>query len=152
MYMRVSVRAFHLPCRICSFLLIVEARGSQSWAVYSMKLLSDPVENVTVTATCAEAVGTQFAITPSTLRFTSGNWNASQVVNVSAIDDRIDEGTYPRYTITHVVSSAAVAYDGITVVSIAVVLTEASTAGVTVTPADDSVLKRNRGSPSKVAP
>ena len=97
---------------------------------YTVVLDSEPVGDVSV---AIEGVtDTELTLNKTTLTFTSGNWNTTQEVTVTAEqdDDAVDEEVV---TIKHTVSSSGDAkYDGLTAPSVPVTVTDDDTAGVTI--------------------
>jgi len=61
--------------------------------------------------TVAITANSQVRVQPTTLVFSTSNWNVSQQINVSAIDDLVDELT-EKHTLWHSTSSADVDYHG----------------------------------------
>jgi hypothetical protein len=75
---------------------------------YTLARDSQPTADVTVTIT----TDGQTTIAPTSLVFTSANWNAPQTVTVTAVDDFTRELPVHPSTVTHSVSSTDVAYNG----------------------------------------
>lgn len=102
---------------------------------YTVVLTSQPTANVTITLNG----GSQLQATPSTLTFTSSNWNIAQTVTVSAIDDTLVEGTHGG-TIAHSASSGDGGYQGLVLGSVSVTIVDndsAATGNTAPTPLDD---------------
>jgi len=93
---------------------------------YTVVLDSEPTGNVQIDI----SGDTQATTTPTSLTFTSGNWNATQTVTVTAVDDAIAEGAHTG-TITHTASSTDSNYDGISISNHTANITDNDTAGVT---------------------
>ncbi len=74
---------------------------------YEVFLWEAPTDDVTVTIT----PDSQVTVSPSTLVFTSENYDTPQTVTVTAVDDAISEGPHTG-TITHSSSSNDPRYDG----------------------------------------
>ena len=94
---------------------------------YTVVLDSEPTGPVTVTPMVPD--DTDVRVSPSSLTFTTLNWNAAQTVTVSAAEDD-DADNDPTVTLTHAVSGAA-DYTSVEVDSVAVTITENDTPGVT---------------------
>jgi ELWxxDGT repeat protein len=105
---------------------VVEA---STLATYTVVLDSQPQANVTITPN----PDVQVAVSPTSLLFTSANWNVPQVVTVNAPDDQIAEPAPDIVNITHTATSADAGYNGITVAPVAVTITQADVAGLTLT-------------------
>jgi hypothetical protein len=104
------------------------AEGGPS-ANYTVKLTSPPTANVTITIN----PDTQSTVSPSSLTFTTANWNTAQNVAVTAVNDEVAEGAHTS-TISHVAASADSRYNGIAVASVTANITDNDTAGVNVNP------------------
>ncbi|WP_196517882.1 Ig-like domain-containing protein [Nostoc sp. WHI] len=86
---------------------------------YTVVLNSQPTANVTINING----GTQTTTSPTTLTFTSANWNIAQAVSVAAVDDTLIEGNH-NGTIIHTASSTDTNYNGITIASITANITD----------------------------
>lgn len=75
----------------------------------SVSLQTAPTADVTITISTSGPDDIGF--TPQTLTFTSENWQTSQTILLSAIDDTITEGT-ENFTLILTTSSPDTAYDG----------------------------------------
>ena len=87
---------------------------------YTVALSRQPTADVTVTV--AGHAGTDVTPSPATLTFTSLNWATAQTVTVKAGNDA-DTAT-DMVTLTHRAMSADSAYNGITIASVAVTVTD----------------------------
>ena len=96
---------------------------------YTVNLDSEPTADVTVTVDVPAGAG--FTVSPGTLTFTSQNWSSVQRVTVSALEDP-NARDEPTATITHSVSSTDTLYDGVSTDSVAVIVTDDDTAGVSI--------------------
>ena len=81
---------------------------------YAVVLATQPTADVTV----AGHAGTEVSPNPSTLTFTTMNWETAQTVTVTAADD--DDATNDSVTLTHSAASADADYNGITVADVTV--------------------------------
>lgn len=98
-------------------------------ANFSVKLDSQPLQDVTVTLTSDNtAEGT---VSPATLTFTAANWNVAQIATVTGVNDDIDDGDV-SFNVGVATSSTDAAYNAFTE-SVAVVNQDNDTAGITVT-------------------
>ncbi len=95
---------------------------------YSVVLLSQPTAAVTVTVGTDGQTTTNFAA----LLFTPANWNVSQDVTVSAVDDPVAEGPHTS-AISHAASSGDLTYNGIAVAGVTAAITDNDRPGVVVT-------------------
>ncbi len=108
---------------------ITEAAGASQKGTYTLRLNSQPPSgnNVTITAT----PNSQVTTSPSTLTFTSANWNADQTVTVTAIDDTLSEGPHTG-TVTHTASGGG--YGAVTIANLVATITDNDVAGYTIAP------------------
>ena len=85
-------------------------------ATYDMKLATEPIADVTITV----AGNTQVVGVPSSLTFTSSNWNTTQAVTVMAVDDALSENAYDGKhaggVLTHSAASADENYNTASVI------------------------------------
>ncbi|MCU0755100.1 MAG: hypothetical protein MUE46_08265, partial [Xanthomonadales bacterium] len=95
---------------------------------YTLVLTSQPTANVVVAIT----PNAQLTTAPTSVTFTSANWNVAQTVTLSAVDDAVAEGSHSG-SVAHAVSSADASYNGIDVVGVTATITDNDNAGVTVT-------------------
>ena len=102
--------------------------GSQS---YTVVLDTEPAADVTVAVTVLEDA--DIAVDETTLTFTADNWNTPQTVTVTAThdDDAVVDDPVP---LTHVVSGGD--YEGVTVASVEVSITEDDTPALTIADAN----------------
>ncbi|MBI2638280.1 hypothetical protein HYW83_01680 [Candidatus Peregrinibacteria bacterium] len=107
---------------------------------YTIVLTSQPTADVTISGTTTS----QISATPLDVTFTSANWNTPQTVTVSAVNDSIVEGAHGG-TISYITSSADANFNGLTVSSVTVSITDNDTAGVTVTQTDGSTVVTEGG-------
>ncbi|MCW2950717.1 MAG: hypothetical protein JWN41_1730, partial [Thermoleophilia bacterium] len=108
----------------------VNEAGATS-APYTVVLTSEPVSPVTVTLGVPAG---QVTVDQPTLTFTPGNWSSPQTINVTAVDDAVDETDPHPVTITHTTSSSDGKYAGLTVAGQRVDIADNDTSHVTVTP------------------
>ena len=102
---------------------------------YTVVLDSEPAASVTVTV--AGHASTSVNPTPTTLTFTTMNWDTAQTVTVKAVNDTntVDE----TVSLTHAATSTDTDYDGITIAGVTVMVEDNDTAqvtGVVLTPGD----------------
>ena len=102
---------------------------------YTVVLDSEPAASVTVTV--AGHASTSVNPTPTSLTFTTMNWDTAQTVTVKAVNDTntVDE----TVSLTHAATSTDTDYDGITIAGVTVMVEDNDTAqvtGVVLTPGD----------------
>ena len=127
-----------------------------STQTYSLKLASEPSADVAVTPQCTAAAPSCAGLTFSggasgVFTFTTGNWDTTQEVTVSATDNNAADGARSA-TITHAVSSldsmndpADTQYNGVAFASanVSAAITDDDAPGVTVNPTSVSVEEEN---------
>lgn len=86
---------------------------------YNIVLDTQPAEDVTI----AISVDSNVTVDNSSLTFTSANWNTSQQLTVSAVDDSSVEGNHTS-TITHTATSVDSDYNGASVSNVTVNITD----------------------------
>lgn len=96
---------------------------------YLVALSTQPSADVTVTLSVNTA---QLATDKTVLTFTPANWNISQEVSVTAVDDHFDEGLHLS-PISHSTSTSDPDYDGLYVADVVVSIIDNDKSGVTVT-------------------
>ena len=106
---------------------------------YTVALHTPPTADVTVTV--AGHAGTDVTPSPATLTFTSLNWATAQTVTVTAANDA-DTAT-DMVTLTHRAMSADSAYNGITIASLTVTVTDNDGTGVQVSKTSLTVREEN---------
>lgn len=87
--------------------------------IYSVTLSSLPTSDVIITGT----PNSQLGISPSSLTFTSSNWNSPQTVNISAVDDNVVEGLHSG-SVSYSVTSSDLSFNGISVTPLTVTITD----------------------------
>src|SRR6185295_4519537 len=91
-----------------SGLTTTEAGGT---ATFTMKLTSQPTANVVIGVSSSNtAEGT---VSPSSLTFTSANWNTNQVITVTGVNDSVDDGDVAYTITTAAATSADTTYNGL---------------------------------------
>ena len=97
-------------------------------ATYTIQLDSQPTSTVTVTVSPDSAS----TVSTSSIAFTSSNWNTPVTVTVTATDDGNIEGAHST-TITHTATQSGGQYNGISIASVVMNITDNDSAGVTIT-------------------
>ena len=101
--------------------------GEASSGSYTVKLNSQPTQDVTVTPTSGN---TGAAEVSAPLLFTTFNWNMAKTVTVTGVNDNIDNASDRRATITHTILGGG--YNSVAVDDVSVTLTDDDTKGVTI--------------------
>ncbi|MEI7897215.1 MAG: HYR domain-containing protein, partial [bacterium] len=102
-------------------------------ATFTMKLNSQPTDDVSFTLACSDATEGEITST-TTLTFTSANWNTNQTVTVRGKNDLIVDGTVAYSIGISNGTSTDVLYNNLFATSVAVTNTDNDVAGITVTP------------------
>ena len=97
---------------------------------YTVVLTSEPTADVTIESRAPSATNSELTVNPSSLTFTSGNWESSQTVAVSAAHD--NDFADDTGTITHRVRSSDSDYNNSSVDSVAVTVLDDEEVPVTV--------------------
>ena len=90
-----------------SLLTVTEASGDGHTATYAVVLESEPTADVTVKPTSGDPTA---AAVSAALTFGPDNWDQSQTITVTAVDD--EDKAHETLSITHAVTSADPNYDG----------------------------------------
>jgi len=110
-------------------LITTEAGGT---ATFTIVLTSQPTANVTIGLTSSNtAEGT---VSPSSVTFTSSNWNTAQTVTITGVNDNIDDDNVVYTIVTAQATSTDSKYNVINPSDVSVTNTDDDNAGITVTP------------------
>lgn len=105
---------------------------------YTVVLGGQPTANVTITI----SPNAQVTVSPTTLTYTTVNWNVAQTVTVTAVDDLVAEGTH-NGSITH--SASGGGYNGVAIDSVTPSITDNDSAGVTIAASSGTTLVSEAG-------
>ena len=111
-------------------------------ATFTVVLRMPPTAAVTVSVTSRDTG--EGTVEPSSLTFTTGNWNTAQTVTVTGVDDDVDDGTV-TWSVRLDPSSGDTTYDGLDSVDVVVTTTDDDTAGVEVSPSAGLVTAEGGG-------
>ena len=112
---------------------VTEAAGATRTDTYTVALSSQPTHGVELTlSSYRSAVAT---VSPTSLTFTTTNWNTAQTVTVTAgVDDNVDQGGFRRSAIVHTVAATQDStYASAFMADAVVTLVDDDTSGVTIT-------------------
>lgn len=110
---------------------------------YTVVLTSQPIANVTI-AVSADAQVRVNGVASANLVFTSANWNTTQTVNVTAVDDSLSEGNHTG-TINHSSFIGDNNFNGIAVGSVTVSITDNDSPGISIVESSGSTNSREGG-------
>lgn len=97
---------------------------------FPVRLNSQPTDDVTVPVSSANTG--EGTVHPSSLTFTSQNWNANQFVTATGVDDELDDGNQIYMVLLGVSSSVDASYDGLNPADVSITNVDNDTAGFTV--------------------
>ncbi|MBI5055578.1 MAG: alkaline phosphatase [Nitrospirae bacterium] len=112
-----------------SGLVTTEAGGTDTFTV---KLNSQPSSDVTVALSSSDT--TEGTVSPSSLTFTTANWNLPQTVTVTGVNDFIIDGSIAYTIVTAAATSTDINYNGLVAPDVSVTNTDNDVAGITVNP------------------
>jgi hypothetical protein len=102
-----------------------------STAGFNIVLTSQPTADVVISLSGFDA--TEGSLSATTLTFTAGNWNISQMVTVTGVDDFLDDGNI-TYNITTTASSGDAIYNAINPADVSITNNDDDASGITVSP------------------
>ncbi len=129
-----------------SSVTVTEASGGSHTATFTVVLDSEPTGNVVIDVTSGTTG--QATVSPSSLTFTTGNWDSTQTVTVTGVDNDVD-GSNAGSTITLSVNDGSTAdanYDALADQTVAAALTDDDTAGFTKSTSSVTVTEASGGS------
>lgn len=106
-------------------------------ATFSVVLNGIPASNVTINLSSSDT--TEGTVAPSSLVFTSTNWNVAQVVTVTGVNDTTADGSVTFSVVTAAASSSDPAYNGLNPPDVSVINADDEPASIVVTPASGLV-------------
>eukprot|EP01061_Rhynchopus_euleeides_P002336 TRINITY_DN1179_c0_g1_i14.p1 TRINITY_DN1179_c0_g1~~TRINITY_DN1179_c0_g1_i14.p1 ORF type:complete len:7328 (+),score=1490.81 TRINITY_DN1179_c0_g1_i14:2229-21986(+) len=99
-------------------------------ASYTVKLRSQPTATVTIPVASSDT--SEGSVSPSTLVFTTLDWNAAKTVVITGVNDDVDDGDVAFTVITGAATSPDAVYHGMSGVAVGVTNTDDDTVGFTV--------------------
>jgi large repetitive protein len=108
-------------------LLTTEGGGTTTFTVV---LNSQPTANVTIAVASNDT--TEGTASPSTLTFTTMNWNAPQTVTITGLNDDMADGNQPYVIVTAAAVSSDTGYGGMDASNVSVNNIDNDSAGITV--------------------
>jgi hypothetical protein len=122
-------------------LLTSEAGANFSFTVVLRSVPSSSVTIPTITSTNTS----EGTVSPSTLTFTTANWNVPQTVIVTGVDDLLDDGNQSYSIVFGAAVSSDSVYNNYTASSLAFVNADNESFGITVTPTTGLVTNETGG-------
>jgi hypothetical protein len=115
-----------------SGLVTTEAAGAQHTATFTIVLNSQPTANVTIGLSSSNT--NEGTVSPSSVTFTTSNWNSAQTVTVTGVDDNVADGNQAYSIVTAQATSADNNYNVINPPDVSVTNIDNDSAGFTVMP------------------
>lgn len=110
--------------------------GSPATDTYTVQLGGQPASDVVIAIT----PDAQQTVVPSSLTFTSTNWNVAQTVTVTVVDDKIDEADTHPGVIKHSLATTVSGWASTVIANVSPVITDNDAAGIIVTPTDATTI------------
>ncbi|MBI5055580.1 MAG: hypothetical protein HZB61_03050 [Nitrospirae bacterium] len=101
-------------------------------ATFTVVLNSQPTADVTIAMSSSDT--TEGNVSPSSLTFTTANWNTPKTVTVAGVNDFIIDGSIAYTIVTAGAASADANYNSMDAPDVSVTNTDNDVAGITVTP------------------
>ncbi|MBD2552925.1 hypothetical protein H6G51_06515 [Limnothrix sp. FACHB-708] len=120
---------------------LTTAESGSKTTSFDVKLKSQPTDDVKISLTSSNTAEGTVSVTP--LTFTKDNWNSTQSVTVTGVNDDVDDGDQP-YKIDLKSSSPDGKYDALTA-SVSLTNTDDDVAGIERTPASGLVTTESGG-------
>ena len=109
---------------------VTEATGSGRTATFTVRLATRPTADVVIGVSGDDA--SEGSVSPLELTFTQSDWNQTQTVTVTAVDDDVDDGNVDWDVTLASPTSADTDYSGLSSRTVDVSTTDDDTKGVTV--------------------
>lgn len=109
-----------------SGLTTTEAGGTDTFTIV---LDTEPTANVVIGLTSSDT--TEGTVSPSSVTFTTGNWNSAQTVTLTGVNDDVDDGNIAYSIVTAAATSSDSDYSGLNASDVSASNTDNDTAGIT---------------------
>ncbi len=126
--------------------LVTEESGAGNTDTYTVKLASQPSASVSIAITSSRT--TVATVSPSSLTFSTSNWNTAQTVTVTGVDDRVDQTGNRNATIAHTATSTDSKYNSLST-NVIVTLVDNDTAGATIIQSSGSTSVNEASGPNR---
>jgi len=113
-------------------------------ATFTIVLNSEPTADVIVPLSSSDS--TEGTVSPSTITFTTANWNAPHTVTITGVQDSAADGDQPYTIVVATMTSADGGYDGIDPPNVSVTNIDDDSPGITVTPTSGLTTSESGGS------
>ena len=125
---------------------VTEESGAGNTDTYTVKLASQPSASVSIAITSSRT--TVATVSPSSLTFSTSNWNTAQTVAVTGVDDRVDQTGNRNATITHTATSTDSKYNSLST-NVIVTLVDNDMAGATIIQSSGSTSVNEASGPNR---
>ena len=112
-------------------------------ASFTIALTSEPTAEVTIDLS-SDDIG-KGTVSLASVTFDSSNWDSSQTVTVTGVDDDVDDGDVTYNVVTAPATSSDSNYAGMNGADVRLLSTDDDTAGITVSPTDGLVTSEEGG-------
>jgi len=99
-------------------------------ATFTVVLNSQPTADVTIDLSSSDT--TEGTVSPSSVTFTTVNWNAPQIVTVTGVNDLLVDGNQPFFIITDPAVSSDTNYSGLDAANVSVINSDDDMPGITI--------------------
>jgi len=113
-------------------------------ATFTLVLNTQPTADVTVALSSSDT--TEGTVSPSSVTFTNANWNSTQTVTVTGVNDDVDDGDIVYSIVTAVATSTDSDYSGLNAADVSVTNTDNDTVGVTQSATSATIGEASTGS------
>jgi hypothetical protein len=120
----------------------LQTSESSGTDTFTIVLESQPTHDVTIPLSSSKP--DEGTISPSSVTFTTANWNVPQTVTVIGVDDLIQDGSQDYKIVTGASSSGDSKYNNINPPDVSVVNVDNDKAGISLTPTSGLVTKESR--------
>jgi large repetitive protein len=108
---------------------------------FTVVLNSQPTASVTITLASSDT--TEATVSPTSITFTTANWNSPRTVTVTGINDAVQDGNQPWTIVLDPATSTDANYSGLNPTDVTGTNTDNDTAGITVDPTSGLVTFEN---------
>ncbi|BDX37387.1 hypothetical protein CYCD_07420 [Tenuifilaceae bacterium CYCD] len=112
-------------------------------ATFTVVLNSKPTADVTIGLSSSRAA--EGSVSPTSIVFTSSNWNTAQTVTVTGVNDYVDDGDQAYTIVTANASSTDTKYNNLNVADVSVTNQDNDAVGITVSPTSGLITTESGG-------
>ncbi len=122
---------------------VTEATGASRTATFDVELDSEPTANVVIALSSTDT--SEGTVSPASLTFTASNWNSTQTVTLTGVDDFVDDGDQDYAVRLASPTGSDSVYTALSQRDVAVRTVDDDTKGVTVTPTELTIAEGGSG-------